>query len=781
MSKILTLSPGDLELPTSGPSKQKSKRRYPAAKEICDDIYQSGRAREALLSIGMPPESLVDKVETKCPKPGCPSTDSYSMLDVLRGVPHCRHCFNEYTDPKPGDIVATVRWWLDCDEIKAKDRLRPFTRWADGGVDVDVVGGETQPVPKQKFVDDGGDAAQEHLGEEEVDPAVIEGFHKGWTDAKARAEAVSFRLAIKRGALKGVTIDGITRLHGGYAPSKKFFREVFDKNGNKTLEKWTGKALVLPMFNGRGKLRGLQNCEVTNRATPKAGKKVEENSKGFLFYNLELLEKQNIPRLFILEGATDTAAAMSIGLVDCIGKFSAKGGTMHRSLRELCERLQPREIVIIRDGDDAGMEGAQVTALCLHGIAPIKILKPSDYKDFRQWAEAGTTKELINIHADCASCFEPTPGEEKADFSTLLTDDEQEQQEQQADPDKPSAKKLRPLSIGDLIAAYPDLHPPVIHGILRQGETLNLIAASKVGKSFIAGQLAWCVVTGTPWLGHDVEQGRVLILDNELHAATITYRLDVISREMMIHWQDHTSDLHVVPMRGKGIDINGIGERLEAIEPGTYRLVILDALYRTLPEKTSENDNAGMMAIYNRLDYYAEKWACSIAVVHHASKGDQTSKAVTDVGSGAGSISRAADSHITIRPHEDPDLSVMECVARSFKSPEPKSIRFDWPLWSLAETKPVLRRPGRQKDDQQKEADQADAQAILEAIPFLPDSIQQSHLRQRFGFGVAKFDRLMGKLVRGGVVSLDRKTVDGQKQERVFYSRSNVDSGTILN
>lgn len=772
MNTEILLSPGDdLELPTSGPSKQKqkSKRRYPSAREIEQDLQASGRGHEMLAAAGMPREVLRPGYEGPCPN--CGGNDRFGCYDFKAGKWGCRKCF-----PSPGGFISVLRWLKKWDYKTAVEFIEPYLSWA-------ATGWDPQRYQEQQPASENNSELSKDQGkeEEEVDPAVIEGFHKDWTDAKARAEVVSFRLAIERGALKGVTIDGITRLHGGYAPSKKFSREVFDKNGNKTLEKWTGKALVLPMFNGRGELRGLQNCEITTRAIPKAGKKVEENSKGFLFYNLELLEKQNIPRLFILEGATDTAAAMSIGLVDCIGKFSAKGRTMHRSLRELVERLRPREIVIIRDGDDAGMEGALVTALFLHGIAPIKILKPSDYKDLRQWVEAGTSKELINSHADCASCFEPAPGEESPDYSSLQTDDEQEQQEQQAEPEKPSAKKLRPLSIGDLIAAYPDLHPPVIHGILRQGETLNLIAASKVGKSFIAGQLAWCVVTGTPWLGHDVEQGRVLVLDNELHAATITHRLDVISREMMIHWQDHANDLHVVPMRGKGIDINGIGERLEAIEPGTYRLVILDALYRTLPEKTSENDNAAMMAIYNRLDYYAEKWGCSIAVVHHASKGDQGGKAVTDVGSGAGSISRAADSHITIRPHEDPDLSVMECVARSFKSPEPKSIRFDWPLWSLAETKPVLRRPGRQKAEQQEEADQANAQAILEATPFLPNSIQQSRLKERLGIGSEKFNRLMGKLVQSGAVLLERKTADGKKQERVFYSRSNCDSGTILN
>ena len=38
----------------------------------------------------------------------------------------------------------------------------------------------------------------------------------------------------------------------------------------------------------------------------------------------------------------------------------------------------------------------------------------------------------------------------------------------------------------ELLDRNPALHLPVIHGLLRQGETLNLIAAPKIGKSWLA-------------------------------------------------------------------------------------------------------------------------------------------------------------------------------------------------------------------------------------------------------------------------------------------------------
>ncbi len=60
-----------------------------------------------------------------------------------------------------------------------------------------------------------------------------------------------------------------------------------------------------------------------------------------------------------------------------------------------------------------------------------------------------------------------------------------------------------------------------------------------------------------------------------------------------------------------------------------------------LPAGIDENDNAAMSQVYNAIDRYAEMLQASFILVHHSSKGSQSGKSVTDVGSGAGAISRA--------------------------------------------------------------------------------------------------------------------------------------------
>ncbi|MEI8194333.1 MAG: bifunctional DNA primase/polymerase, partial [Phycisphaerae bacterium] len=42
---------------------------------------------------------------------------------------------------------------------------------------------------------------------------------------------------------------------------------------------------------------------------------------------------------------------------------------------------------------------------------------------------------------------------------------------------------LQPVSVRTLLGKYPDLRPPILHGLLREGETMNLISAPKIGKA----------------------------------------------------------------------------------------------------------------------------------------------------------------------------------------------------------------------------------------------------------------------------------------------------------
>jgi hypothetical protein len=260
----------------------------------------------------------------------------------------------------------------------------------------------------------------------------------------------------------------------------------------------------------------------------------------------------------------------------------------------------------------------------------------------------------------------------------------------------PSPLVFDPISASDLIRDYPDLRPVVIEDLLREGETMNVVASPKTGKSWLVHALALSVASGRPWLGKQTARGRVLLIDAELHKETLASRLHATQQRLGVSTSDMGA-MTVCPVRGQRLTIDSIGRELQDRPPGVFRMIILDPLYRFLPPDGEENSNETMTQVYNTLDAIAKHTGASIVVVHHSSKGSQAEKALTDVGSGAGAQSRAADTHLVLRQHECDDAAVVDAVVRSFPPMTPFVIRSSRPGWTLApDLDPtLLKKPGR--------------------------------------------------------------------------------------
>lgn len=242
------------------------------------------------------------------------------------------------------------------------------------------------------------------------------------------------------------------------------------------------------------------------------------------------------------------------------------------------------------------------------------------------------------------------------------------------------------VSARDLLAACPSLRPAVIERLLREGETMNVIASPKTGKSWLVLDLAIAVATGRPWLGRfATTAGDVLIIDNELHGETSANRIPKVAKARGVAIDDFADRLFIRNLRGGLQDIVSLGAFFRAIEPGRFRLVVLDAFYRFLPSGVDENANADMAMLYNHIDRYASDLRCSFVLIHHATKGNQSGKAVTDVGAGAGSQSRATDAHLVLRPHEENDVVVLEAAVRSWPPLDATCLRWAFPVWDVAE------------------------------------------------------------------------------------------------
>lgn len=231
-------------------------------------------------------------------------------------------------------------------------------------------------------------------------------------------------------------------------------------------------------------------------------------------------------------------------------------------------------------------------------------------------------------------------------------------------------------------------NPVLIDGLFRYHEVINLIGAPKTSKSWFALLMAYSIANGVPFLGREVKQGRVLIIDNELNQGTLKERVGAVRG----HFQPALNrNVEVCSIKGKGWGFSQIQDgMLSAYGSGEFDLVILDAFYRFLvgPD-ANENDNSYITQVYNLLDGMAQAMGSALLCIHHTSKGHQGDKGVTDVGSGAGAQSRAADSHLVLRPHKDTHkderLVVLEGATRSLPPLEPLVIQYEWPLWHLRE------------------------------------------------------------------------------------------------
>jgi len=379
----------------------------------------------------------------------------------------------------------------------------------------------------------------------------------------------------------------------------------------------------------------------------------------------ELLASDPAAWCFITEGERDVESLASIGVTaTCNPGGAGKWGRLSDD-----SALHGRRVCIVSDKDEPGRLHAADVAWRLAGkAAMVKVIElPGEgVKDATDWLDAHDAQEWEDLRAELLRLADAAPAG--------IPDDP---------PDDAAPARHSPLSAGALLAKYPTLRDPVIGELLRRGELMNIIAPPKTGKSWLALDLALAVATGRRWLEFDTTQGRVLLLDNELHAATLANRLRRVVDARKIPPGDYADRLLIDTCRGKGLDIFALQEYFADVAPETYRLIIIDAFYRFLPVGIDENSNADLTSLYNKLDTLAEQLQCSFVLIHHSSKGPQAAKSLVDVGAGAGAMSRATDTHVILRQHQEEGVVVLEAAVRSFPPVNPTCLRWTFPTWQV--------------------------------------------------------------------------------------------------
>ena len=415
------------------------------------------------------------------------------------------------------------------------------------------------------------------------------------------------------------------------------------------------------------------------RLTPPRLKAAE--SPRVLYRLLELLAVDPGQWCFLPEGEKDVDNLAALGLTASCNP----GGAMKWGKLSDDSALAGRRVCIIADRDDAGRRHAQDVAQRLQGkAATVKILElpGENVKDATDWCDEHDAQEPQDLTAELLRLAEAAP---------IWTPPPAEQAE------APALVLPAFLTPADLLTRFPSQREEIIFGLLRRGEVGNLVSMPKLNKSWLLMQLALLTTQGSDFLEFRTRPGNVLIVDYELAPGTIAKRLQCVMAALGLDSTKIGDRLAIEPLRGKRLDVNGLGHYFAAIPHGRFDLVIIDPLYKVFPADLDENSNVAIAEVYAALQRYAEQLDAALMVVHHLTKGSQNDKAVTDLGAGAGSQSRAADCHLAVRPHAEDNAGVLSGVVRSFPPFEPFAIRWRFPLWEVApELDPEdLRRAGK--------------------------------------------------------------------------------------
>lgn len=198
-----------------------------------------------------------------------------------------------------------------------------------------------------------------------------------------------------------------------------------------------------------------------------------------------------------------------------------------------------------------------------------------------------------------------------------------------------------PESMADAWENLPELSPPLIKDVLRQGHKMLLAGPSKAGKSYSLIELCCAVAEGRKWLGFDCAQGKILYVNLELDRASCLHRFKDVYKAL--GWNpENLRNIDIWNLRGKSIPMDKLAPKLiRRANKKNYIAVIIDPIYKVI---TGDENSADQMAKFcNQFDKVCTELGCAVIYCHHHSKGLQGGKKSMDRASGSGVFARDPD------------------------------------------------------------------------------------------------------------------------------------------
>lgn len=198
-----------------------------------------------------------------------------------------------------------------------------------------------------------------------------------------------------------------------------------------------------------------------------------------------------------------------------------------------------------------------------------------------------------------------------------------------------------PESLSEFWNSMPELAPPLIDGVLRQGHKMLIAGPSKAGKSFALIEMCIAIAEGKKWFGWHCAKGKVMYVNLELDRASCLHRFKDVYNALSIK-PNNLSNIDIWNLRGKSIPMDKLAPKLiRRAAKKDYIAIIIDPIYKVI---TGDENSADQMANFcNQFDKICNELGTAVIYCHHHSKGAQGGKRSMDRASGSGVFARDPD------------------------------------------------------------------------------------------------------------------------------------------
>lgn len=198
-----------------------------------------------------------------------------------------------------------------------------------------------------------------------------------------------------------------------------------------------------------------------------------------------------------------------------------------------------------------------------------------------------------------------------------------------------------PESLSEFWNSMPELAPPLIDGVLRQGHKMLIAGPSKAGKSFALIEMCIAIAEGEKWFGWHCAKGKVMYVNLELDRASCLHRFKDVYNALSIK-PNNLSNIDIWNLRGKSIPMDKLAPKLiRRAAKKDYIAIIIDPIYKVI---TGDENSADQMANFcNQFDKICNELGTAVIYCHHHSKGAQGGKRSMDRASGSGVFARDPD------------------------------------------------------------------------------------------------------------------------------------------